>query len=344
MMPLRRSRSLLVVGLFAACVGRSGAVDDGLGKSAASYLGIGMGGRAAAMGGAAATGPGDAASIYWNPALLANVRGPEFSVGSLRLSSDRTYQFGALAVPFKKGGGDEDFFGGSFGEEVSDRKIFRRLEEGRRFAVAVGYVGMGVDGIDGADEFGNAAAGFTDQERAILAAFSAQIFEDFSAGLGVDYLTQTLGDAEATGLGFSFGVEWVSPSGRWRWGAAGRSLGASLDWEVPDALTGDKLKYSESVASRLSGGFSWHSAGDRWIVAAEARSVTDQKTKPHAGVEWRPVRRFALRGGLNGDAPTLGAGVGVPLGKRMSMGLDYSYQQDPEDFDSPHWLTASLRF
>src|SRR5262245_14656355 len=75
--------------------------DDGLGKGAASYLGLGMGARALGLGGAYTAVAADASAIYWNPAGLSEMEHMEFFSGSASMDFDRSYYYTSFVFPFR---------------------------------------------------------------------------------------------------------------------------------------------------------------------------------------------------------------------------------------------------
>ena len=70
------------------------------GTSGSQFLGVGMGARAAAMGGAGVSIADDGSALFWNPAGLTQVTGHSFSVSHTEWLSDATYQFAGYSAPF----------------------------------------------------------------------------------------------------------------------------------------------------------------------------------------------------------------------------------------------------
>ena len=67
------------------------------GTSGAQWLAIGVGARAAALGGAYVSLADDGAALSWNPAGLARVDGHRFTVSHISWLSGATYEYGGYA-------------------------------------------------------------------------------------------------------------------------------------------------------------------------------------------------------------------------------------------------------
>ena len=69
---------------------------DNSGTSAANFLKIGVGGRAAAMGGAIVGNIDGPNSMFWNPAGIANAKGVEFSINQNNWILDLKHSYFAV--------------------------------------------------------------------------------------------------------------------------------------------------------------------------------------------------------------------------------------------------------
>lgn len=74
-----------------------------VGTSAAQFLKLGVGARAAALGEAAVTAAGDVTGLYWNPAGIASVDRTSIAVSRNELYADMSYNFIGFVYPL--GGG-----------------------------------------------------------------------------------------------------------------------------------------------------------------------------------------------------------------------------------------------
>src|SRR5437762_4483401 len=75
------------------------------GTSSGSFLKIGVGARAAALGEAFVAVANDPSAIYWNPAGLASMQRQEFQLSHLEWPADIRYEFLAYVVPSQRFGG-----------------------------------------------------------------------------------------------------------------------------------------------------------------------------------------------------------------------------------------------
>ncbi len=83
--------------------GRSQTV-SGVGTSAASFLKIGVGGRALAMGEALATQAEDVTALYWNPAGLAGIERMQILINHFDYIVDMSYEYAGIALPIQRVG------------------------------------------------------------------------------------------------------------------------------------------------------------------------------------------------------------------------------------------------
>ncbi len=74
-----------------------------VGTSAAQFLKLGVGARAAALGEAAVTAAGDVTGLYWNPAGLASVTRTSLAISRNELYADLSYNFIGVVQPLGAG-------------------------------------------------------------------------------------------------------------------------------------------------------------------------------------------------------------------------------------------------
>ncbi|MDD4004185.1 MAG: PorV/PorQ family protein [Elusimicrobiaceae bacterium] len=94
--------SLIIAGvLLICCAGRAEAAfsGDDAGTSAAQFLKLGPGARAAGMGGAFTAVAGDSGAIYWNPAGLAGLTSQHAAFTHAQMFEDIRYEWASYALP-----------------------------------------------------------------------------------------------------------------------------------------------------------------------------------------------------------------------------------------------------
>ena len=89
-------KKIIVFLLIITLIGTMPAVAQDIsrvGTAAAQFLKLGVGARAAALGEAAVTIPGDITGLYWNPASIASIDRTSFAISRNELYADMSYNF-----------------------------------------------------------------------------------------------------------------------------------------------------------------------------------------------------------------------------------------------------------
>lgn len=163
------------------------------GGSSAEFLQFGAGARGMALGGGFSTIVNDVTSLYYNPAGLTFMDGPEANLTVMPYFADTDYYWSGLAFPF----GDGDYgFGVSLGHfGFSDQPIFTE-----------------------ADEQGDSGEFYGVSETVAALSFAHAFIDRFSAGFSVKFIsddlaTGALAGASASTVAFDFGVNFHSELG-----------------------------------------------------------------------------------------------------------------------------------
>ena len=217
--------ALLVAGAVAAPTGvgaQSAQIDEentGIGTAAAEFLLLGAGARGMALGPSYAALVRDVESTYYNPAGLPLMEGPEAAFTMMSYFADTDYVWAGYGMPLGNGEFGLGLNIGSFG--FNDATVFSEEdpdgEEGLRYDV---------------------------RETAIGLSFAHAFIDRFTGGLTLKYVSDQLGQAEASGfaldVGTNFHTEW---NGRpialafviQNLGSTMRHSGPGLDFEeLPD--------------------------------------------------------------------------------------------------------------
>ncbi len=165
------------------------------GTTAAQFLKIGVGGRAAAMGGAQAGSLNDLSAIYWNPAGLSRLDiGSEIALTHVNWLADINYDFAAAVLPMGSAG--------TFGFSLTS---FRVPEDLVRT----------VETPEGDGRYWDAGA------LAFGVSYARNLTERFSIGVNVKYIRETVWNESSSGFAIDIGTLYLSE-------IPGLSLGASI--------------------------------------------------------------------------------------------------------------------
>jgi hypothetical protein len=140
--------------------------DQRVGTSSGSFLRIGVGARAAAMGGAYVAVCDDITACAWNPAGLTHVTGNEVAFNYVSWPADITYSHACYGLPVKMLDGTVALQFGSLSTDLMETTEYHPYGTGREFSFTDWLLGVSV------------AKRFTDR---------------FSGGIGVKYVREELG-------------------------------------------------------------------------------------------------------------------------------------------------------
>lgn len=300
----------LYVLVFVALLG-VGLSLPGLGEAAITVLDIEPGVRAMGIGGAAVALVDGAETIYHNPAGLADLEG--FSVSSFYSSHLGLASYSAFAVTFRNWGLAVLLFnsGNIQGFDVGGNPIDAPLSYGSH-AVLLGF------GVDPQDF-----------------AFIPRLPIDFSIGGRIVYVSTRIGDLSGSGFALDLAYRMTFPD--LRVGPVGIS-------DLALGLTATNLlgrvnygEHSEDMATSLRLG-----GAARIAEIVLLSSDIDLAGRFHFGVEYEPIRNFALRAGMltqpGGGVITLGLGINVE-----GFRVDYAYITNP-GLAGSHRVSLSIDF
>ena len=166
------------------------------GTSGAQFLGVGVGARAAAMGGAYTSIADDGTALHWNPAGLTRVDGHRLTLSHVSWLQGVKYNYVSYAAP-----------------AGSDAGIGVALEQG------------------GADSWDNTGEGsFETGDFAGVVGYGRRMSDDIGVGADLKFLSSSLGDHGASSYAVDLGVLY-SVNDKASVGAAVRNLGPGLTFE-----------------------------------------------------------------------------------------------------------------
>jgi len=297
------------------------------GTSSATFLKIGIGARAVALGEAFVAVANDPSAIYWNPAGLASMQRQEASFNHVSWPGDISYEHLAYVLPVRRLGGSLAFQLGVLSTEMVETDEYHPFGTENTFTYS--------------DLVAGVAYGRRWTDKLLVGAGVKYVREDLGSQVGGPVTTAflvDLGSIYYLGYGSvriatsltSFGQE-MAPDGTFT-SATGETRGYDAFDPPIQFRYGLAFEPVESAQQRLT-------------VATEVTQPADNAPRVKAGLEWVWQRRYALRGGynFNADAMRLSAGVGIsiPVGKSQGT-VDYAYT-DGGPLLSVHRLSLGIR-
>ena len=306
-----------------------------VGTAAAQFLKLGVGARAAALGEAAVSSPGEVTGLYWNPSSIASVDRTSFAVSRNDLYADMAYNFVGLVQPI----------GGSSAVGIS-----------------VIYLDTGNMEITTMADPEGTGSTFTWEAYCIGLSFSRFVTDRLSLGGTIKYIREgayhmkaqsvaiDLGSMLDTGvMGMKLGM-CLSNFGN-SMQLSGPSLRVSHDrWATnPGTINSDAYLKTEKfplplifrvgLSMELIGqqGQIKNSATNKMTVAVDAYDPNDALLRSNIGIEYQWNNILSLRGGYRGisvetdefetydtSSYTFGAGIAYDL-NFAALRFDYAY-------------------
>jgi long-subunit fatty acid transport protein len=295
-----------------------------VGTTAATFLGIGVGARPIAMGGAFVATANDASSMYWNPAGLGRLDAVEILFVHTNWIADMSFEYAGFVIPLGAAG--------TLGAN------FTMLDIGEMKVRTIDYPeGTGVY--------------FEAQDIAIGLSYGFNITERFSIGLTAKYISQKIWNENAQSFAIDIGTIYDTMLEGLRIGAALTNFGADMQMTGNDLLvyydqdptqTGNNDRVFTELQTNswpLPLNFQLGLAMDfvqnqrhSLTVALDAVHPIDNTESMNFGVEYGFMGNFFLRAGYRNlflrdseEGLTAGAGVRLALLGNFRISVDYAY-------------------
>ncbi len=319
---------LLAVGLTSAYAGNS----QRIGTAGGQELLIPIGSRGTAMGGAVVGNTYGVEAIYWNPAGLASLEGSEAMFTHLPYIADIDVNFGGIAT------------------SVEDIGVLA-------FATKVVSIG---DMEETTQEFPNGTGRIFNPTMVVAgASFARELTANVSFGTTVNFISENIFEASATGFAFDVGFIYRP---RWHGLAVGmviKNYGPTMRFSGKGMNTVDEDGHqvaAESSAFDLPAsiniGVSYDMVNEGMNYAAVStnfRSNNYSEDLWQGGVEYVYNEMFSLRAGYNFSeqdeylyGASFGAGLTYPLGD-TKLTFDYSWTET-DVFDANQYFTLKMAF
>jgi long-subunit fatty acid transport protein len=313
-------------------------------KLAGEFMAPGGGARALGMGGAFAAVAADASTVFWNPAGISELQKRQvLAMHAEQFGDLLNYNFGAYVQPTSLiDPAHKPAFGFALihmgdPDQIVTKQYTMVEENGQKYLVDDAGNRVPYDAIP--RESNNSFAGFgsfgLETGVGFVGGTLKLIYQDFiagesSMGIGIDlgylrrdFLTKNLSlgaklqDATGTYISWSTGTnEFIIPS--LKVGSAYRIDSEALNGSVLVAADADMFFDDRQTASQF-----WSET-----VSADV----------HLGLELSFQQKVMIRGGLDAENPTAGAGLYFGM-----FGLDYAYLHH-DAFDSTHRVSLLATF
>ncbi|MBU1676167.1 PorV/PorQ family protein [bacterium] len=239
--------------------------------SPGAFLRFGSSARSLALGGAVVALGDDAATAYWNPAGLSQLRTMELTAMSASLFADTRYSFVSIGMP-SEGKGTFAFSG----TIVSSGEFQRATEM-----------------FDMDDTFS--------EQEGIFSLSYARGGSRLGWGFTVKSVSQDIGGSNGSGFGADVGL-YLRPDRR-------LSLGLSYQNALQPEITLEEVP--EKLARTLRGGAALHFFNNRFLVLTDLVRTDFMDLDFQGGLEAWPLRQLVLRGGYDTvrEQTSFGAGI-----------------------------------
>ncbi len=202
-------RGCLLLALAAGMLPSPAHAQSKVGTTAAQFLGIAVGGRAVAMGGAYVASNQDVSSIYWNPGAIVQADRSEFSFVNTDWLVGTKFRWFGLLVNFD-------------GENAIGASV-TQLDYGQEDVTTV-------TSPEGTGEQWSAA------DLAVALTYSRRLTDKFSIGGSVKFVNQRIWNESATGITFDVGLLFVTDFNNMRIGMSMSNFGGDLTLSGKDLL------------------------------------------------------------------------------------------------------------
>ncbi|MEZ4648117.1 MAG: PorV/PorQ family protein [Candidatus Eisenbacteria bacterium] len=301
---MKPSRMLLVIATM-TLVSLSVSSQQAIASTGFSWLRIGAGARAVALGNAVVSNVSDPSATYWNPGAMAFVPGT-----NLELTHNESFQ----AVRYE----------------------FAGLTHQRgRSTYGAAFHGIWTDDLQGMDEFGNQTPDFSYAGLSLSGNYAIAWTDRIGFGLGLEYLREVISTEQATAAALSFGVQAREVLPRTDFGLSVLHLGSAAkfveeEFDLPTTVQGG-LTHS-IPASALDGAFS---------ISAEVRSERDADTQIVFGTEYRYQDFTAIQVGYRTQHDSQDVSFGLGVGTERLHG-QYAYVPFGENLGDQHRFSVQI--
>jgi len=295
-----------------------------VGTSSAAFLGIDIGARAAAVGGAFVAISDDLTAIYWNPAGISRLKSWQVAFMQSEMIASTNFAWGAMLIPLNRLGA----IALSVTSLSHDDMEIRTIEE-----------------PEGTGEF------FSAGDLALGLSYAINLSDRFSIGFNGKFIHSQIFNASASAIGFDVGTLFITSFNGLRIGATIINFGQKMQMKGRDLIilvdpAPDKFGSNDRIVSEIqTGSFDLPLAfragiamdvlrikNSRLTVSLEAFNPSDNAESVNAGMEFLFSDYAAIRFGYKSlfkddseEGFAGGGGVKFNLLDGARIVVDYSY-------------------
>jgi hypothetical protein len=280
-----------------------------VGQTGLAFLKMGVGARAAGMGGAYTAVTNDATALYWNPAGMTATVGRDASFV-------HTQWFQGIS---------HEFIGGIYSNGTT--------------ALGIGFAIMSVDGIERRADIPTLQplATFSAYDVALSASVARRVTPSLTLGITTKAITEKILFNSASGVAFDLGAQYATAYEGLTLGAVIRNLGPSFSFI--------QEKFSLPREVRLGVGYvpPHETLRRNLLLSADLSKYRNDPTRLNLGAEYSHQARFSATAGY--QARQSEAGFSAGLGFRMpKYRLDYAFVPFGAGLGNTHRFALGYRF
>ncbi|NUN08142.1 MAG: PorV/PorQ family protein [Ignavibacteriaceae bacterium] len=314
-----------------------------VGTTVASFLKIGAGSRALAMGGAYSAVSDDIYGLYWNPAGIARSKANgEVTFNHAEWLADISYDFAAVSINIEEIG--------TLAFSVTSLSVPEEKVRTEAFPEGDGRVW----------DAGSLAFGL---------GYARQLTDRFSVGFHVKYIRESIWNTSASAMAIDIGTYYISPFNDMVIGASFSNFGTKMQLDGRDILfnydpDGDPAQGSNNLLSKYEMGtfdlplsfrlgLSMNVYKDRYFrvtTALDATHPNDNTEYLNGGVEVAFNEMLMFRAGYKSlflrdseQGLTLGGGVNYEVADMVTLCLNYAWA-DYGRLKSVQFLDLSIKY
>ena len=317
---------LLAIILSCLSISAAGGTDrlSNVGTTAASFLEVGIGSRAIAMGGAFVAVANDASGIYWNPAGISHLRNGEFIFEHIDWLIDISFNHVGAVIPIQRYG--------SLGAFVTSVTVPRMKVRTVQYA-------------DGTGEY------FDASNLVFGLSYAKNLTDRFSLGMSVKYISERIWHEKAQSVALDIGTLYHTGLGSLVIGASISNFGSSMQLDGSDLIIyydsdplidgnndrimGKMLTDPWPIPLNMQFGLSYtflNTKASRLVMAVDALHPINNTESVNTGFEWSLFNTLFIRGGYKAlgqqdseEGLTLGGGLRYKLFGSSAIRVDYAY-------------------